>query len=118
MLNPYQPPAAVSEDSKGLIGDARLLEKRFLYRRIEFEQPFVGTLTYSGWNFRQRCWIDKRLVWYRISWVTFHRQALFKIPLDIDPGGSEFEVKIRFAPGLVIREFTVLANSVIIYNGE
>jgi hypothetical protein len=114
--NPYQPPQTLDQ-SLGSYGDhARLLKRGFLFRKIEFSQPFQGVLVYNGWNFLQRIIIDDIVVWKRISWVVIHRNAKFRLPPQLDPSERQCEMQITFSRGLRMKRFALLVAGEIVYD--
>lgn len=113
--NPYKPPAPVSE-KQGYGDQATLLSAGFLYRRIEFHQPFQALFSYNGWNFLQRIHINDQLVWKRISWAVIHRQAEFRLPKSVDPAERICRMEIFFRRGLLIRKFRISLEGHVIYD--
>jgi hypothetical protein len=116
MTNPFAVSSEVA-GQRGVFGDhARLRRSAFLFRVIDFERPFAGTLVYSGWWFRQKVEIAGEVVWFRISWLTIERRAEFRIPVGVDPSRPKGRLEIDFTRGLRIRRFRVWIEGQIAYD--
>jgi hypothetical protein len=116
MSNPYAVPATLAHD-RGVYADhARLVRGGFLYRVIELEAPFVGTLVYDGWWFRQRITINGIRAWFRISWLTIFRNAEFQVPAVVDGTEPTAHVEIMFTRGLSIRRFRIWVADELVYD--
>ena len=113
MTNPYFTPPNVDLPHSIFAEDARLTGTSFLFRKIEFQQPFQGTLVYSGWWFWQRIHVCEQRVWARVSWATIDRQIEFKMP---DETGFEHgRIEIDFSRGLMIRRFRVWMDDALVF---
>lgn len=114
--NPFSVGTTLTEQ-RGVFGDhARRVRGWFLYREIDFEEPFVGRFVYSGWWFRQTIEIDGIPLWRRISWVTIHRQAAFRVPPQLLGSAPEGRMEIDFSRGLLIRRFRIWIDGVVVYD--
>jgi hypothetical protein len=116
MTNPFAP-ATIISDERGVFADGAVRRRAwFVYRVIEFSQPFVGELVYDGWWFRQKVMVDGITLWWRISWVSFHKQIDFRLPAEIDPDQRAVRIQIDFGRGLSIRRFQVSVDGMIAYD--
>ena len=114
MSNPYQTPPNV-EDEVGIFCDhARLTGSSFLFRKIQFQHPFVGELLYSGWWFWQRIYVCEQRVWSRISWTTIDRHICFQMPGEIELNQGRLE--IQFVQGLRISRFRVWIDENLVFD--
>ncbi|TWU55740.1 hypothetical protein [Rubripirellula reticaptiva] len=104
--NPFSPSLLIA-DEKGVCGDVRLVRSSFLFRVIDLGLPLPCRLTYSGWWFLQRVWIDDRKVWSTVSWLALARRIEFPLPADLDERRRTIRIEIDFRPGLMIRRFRV-----------
>lgn len=116
MVNPFAP-AAILDDERGVFGDGSIRRRAaFVYREIEFTEPFSGFLVYDGWWFRQRVSINGIGVWWRISWTSFHKRIDFRMPAEVDAKESPARIDICFGRGLGIRRFQVTIGGIIAYD--
>ncbi len=116
MTNPFAP-TVILPDERGVFADgATRLQAGFVYRVIEFTQPFAGVLIYDGWWFRQRVSIHGQTLWRRISWVSFYKQIDVDLPPEIDPEERSLRIEIHFGRGLSIRRFQVSVAGMIVYD--
>lgn len=116
MPNPYAVPNTIEND-RGVFADhARLRRGGFLYREIEFDQPFQGRFVYDGWWFRQRITINGARTWFRISWLTIFREAEFHLPVEVDRAERRCRIEIGFTRGLTIQRFRVWLDEQLIYD--
>ena len=116
MTNPY----AVTSDRPargGVFGTARRHRGGFLYRVIDIDQPLQTRLVYSGWWFVQRLSVDRRLVWWKISWLRIERRIEVRLPVEVDPRGRRMEVVLDFGPALWIKRFQISLDGVAVYDG-
>ncbi|MBB3206966.1 hypothetical protein FHS27_002780 [Rhodopirellula rubra] len=120
-------PFAVSVSApleKGIFADHAVLKRHgFLFRVVEFDHPLDGTLTYSGWWFRQTVEINGQSCWFQISWLKIHSRFEFVLPdtIEIDPGWGDssdrsMAVEIDFSRGLLIRRFRIWLAGQILYD--
>ncbi|MCM2373051.1 hypothetical protein [Aporhodopirellula aestuarii] len=122
-VNPFSISTAAPLE-KGVFADQAILKRRgFLFRVIVFENPFTGTLTYSGWWFRQTIEIDGQSCWFQISWLKIHSRFEFRLPETIkvdpkwgDPDDRNMVVEINFSRGLTIRRFRIWLAGRILYD--
>lgn len=114
MVNPFEAPPSVNEEAV-VFGEAVRKRGGLLHREIEFRQPVAAKLVYDGKWFRQKIEIDGHVVWYRISWLTIHRTAKFKLPgaASADP---DARMEVDFTKGLGIRRFRVWMNDELAYD--
>jgi hypothetical protein len=116
MINPFAP-ATILPDERGVFADDAIRQRGFfVYRVIEFRAPFSGTLVYDGWWFRQKVSIDGITLWWRISWVNFHKQIDFRLPPEIDAAQRPVRIVINFGRSLSIRRFQVIVDGMIAYD--
>ncbi|WP_236622235.1 hypothetical protein [Novipirellula maiorica] len=138
MSNPFEPPIELQSE-KGVFGDHAIRATgRFLYRVIQFQRPFTGTLVYSGWWFRQKIEINGVVVWWKVSWLNISPDVLFTIPPEVyanqaspnQAGGDDVphgtdlvpsqpiqgRIEIQFTRGLRIRRFRVWFDQQIAYD--
>jgi len=115
MTNPYQSPPPIAEQ-RGYGDHAQLLRRGFLYRRIQLHAPLEAVFHYNGWNFLQRIFFDDHLVWWRISWLTIHRRAVFRLPRELDPEERAGEMEIHFSAGLRMQRFTLRIAGEVVYD--
>ena len=114
--NPFQPTSNITED-RGVFADFAVRRRSaFLYRVIDFEQPFVGRLVYTGWWFRQAVYINGLPAWFRISWTKIHTSIAFPLPESVDTKKSLGQLEINFTRGLTIRRFRIWIDSKIVYD--
>ena len=126
MHNPFQSPSPITHDQH-VFGDFAVLKaKGFLFRIIKFTEPKTFTLTYSGWWFRQRVWINDTQVFSKISWLNIDSSVRFNIEddrvgpdnMDDRPVSNAFSgrIEIDFTRGLQIRRFRVWIDESITYD--
>ncbi|NND96033.1 MAG: hypothetical protein HKN47_01745 [Pirellulaceae bacterium] len=116
MPNPYATSSNI-DNSRGIFADfARLRRSSFLYREIEFDEPFSGRMVYSGWWFWQRVNVGGQRVWSRVSWITIDRELEFLLPAAVDPGCSPCRIEIEFSRGLQIRRFRIWIAGQIVFD--
>jgi hypothetical protein len=116
MTNPFAPTTNLPNE-RGVFADgATRRQAGFVYRVIEFTDPFVGELIYDGWWFRQQVSIDGRTLWRRISWARFYKQIDFHLPPEIDNAERPVRIDIQFGLGLSIRRFQVSVAGMIAYD--
>ena len=116
MTNPFAP-TTILPDERGVFADgATRRQAGFVYRVIEFTDPFVGELIYDGWWFRQRVSINGQTLWWRISWVHFYKQIDCCLPPEIDAAQRPVRIEIHFGRGLSIHRFQVRVAGMIVYD--
>ncbi|MGV3483968.1 MAG: hypothetical protein ACO1RT_06085 [Planctomycetaceae bacterium] len=116
VINPFDA-SRILVDEKGVFADdAKLVRGSFLFRVIDFEQPFKGRLVYDGWWFWQRVTIDGLRVWSQISWLRIERAIHFRLPAELDSQSRECRIDIQFGPGLRIRRFQVTVAGITAYD--
>ena len=133
MTNPFEPPVELPSE-KGVFADhATLVKRRFLFRVIQYQHPFTGTLVYSGWWFRQKIEINGSVVWWKVSWLNIDRDVSFTIPVEVLSGKQVNEdgpqlnhsgpsqpirgrIEIQFTRGLQIRRFRLWLDNTIVYD--
>lgn len=113
--NPFSVPTYL-ENERGVFGDARLMKKGFLYRVIEFQNPFQCQLIYNGWWFRQTINLNGHLVWSQISWLTIQRNADFTVPEQATTGSIPGKIEIEFGRTLMIHRFRLWIDSRLVYD--
>lgn len=121
--NPFSV-SATGPLERGVFADhATLRQRGFLFRVVEFDAPFIGRLTYSGWWFRQTIEIDGVSCWFQISWLKIHSEFQFTLPEAIaldprwgDPSDRNVRVEISFSPTLGIRRFRIWLSGRILYD--
>lgn len=116
MTNPFAP-AAILPDERGVFADGAVRRSGFfVHRCIRFSSPFVGDLVYDGWWFRQKVTVNGITLWWRISWVSFHKRIEFRLPAEIDPAEPPVRIVINFGRALSIRRFQVSVAGRIAYD--
>ncbi len=116
MTNPFAP-TTILPNERGVFADGAVRKRAFfVYRAIDFSSPFVGELIYDGWWFRQKVSINGITLWWRVSWVSFHKQIEFHLPPQIDGSESAVRIDIHFGRGLGIRRFQVTVAGMIAYD--
>jgi len=116
MLNPFAP-ATILDDERGVFANSATRRRAmFVYRKIEFTEPFRGELVYDGWWFRQQVTINGMTTWWRVSWVSFHKLIEFNLPAEVDSRQSPVRIDIQFGRGLGIRRFQVTIGGIIAYD--
>jgi hypothetical protein len=119
--NPFAPAISVQEEL-GVFGDAKLHKKSFLHRTIRFGAAHdQALLVYSGWWFVQRIYLNGKLVWWAISWLTIRSVVEFELSNSATKSNapalpSHVKIEIDFARGLQIRRFRVWLDHEISYD--
>ena len=118
MVNPYQPPIPGSLAERSLGEHARLVQAAFLFRILEFDQPFPAELRYSCWWWRQKVELNGQTVWFRISWLKIHRSIQLTLPAAVDPDQRECRIQIKFGAFMSIRRFQVWIGEHLAYDEQ
>lgn len=113
-MNPYQTPSIGRHDA-GQHGDGRQIRGGFLFRVIEIERPVGFVLTYSGWWFVQRLYVDNRRVWWKVSWLRIERQISAVLPAGVDSKRRPLRVTLGFGTGLRLTAFEVVVGETTVY---
>ena len=117
--NPYETPRDPGMAERAFGDFARLVQSSFLFRVIEFEQPFQGVLTYSCWWWRQKIDINGYNVWFRISWIRIHSLAEFEFADVLGTGGRiKGKILIDFSRSLRIRRFRLFLAGELVYDEQ
>ncbi|MFG0254014.1 MAG: hypothetical protein ACF787_02780 [Rhodopirellula sp. JB053] len=123
LANPFSISASAPLEKGVFAEHARLRRRNFLYRVIEINHPLAGTLTYSGWWFRQTIEINGNSCWFRISWLRIQPHFEFEVPesVAIQPGWGDandrrMKVEIHFSRTLMIRRFRIWLAGRILYD--
>jgi hypothetical protein len=118
--NPYRSPNPDQSRAMGVSpqGNARLLESRWLYRRIEFLSEQLVTIEYNGRHLGYECVAVNGIVAARskfarleITWVA----PKIEFQLQFGKATVPALVEVRLRPWLTISRFRLVVNGVVAY---
>lgn len=113
--NPFSPPRESAPAKRWAGEHSQLVRAAFLYRVVDFRQPFAGRLVYDAWWWRQRVTVNEHVGWFRISWRRIDDRLEFAIPSGVDSREPKARIEIDFARGARIRCFRFYIAEALIY---
>lgn len=113
--NPFSVPNQIPEE-RGIFGNAKRTRGGFLFRVIEFDDPFPCKMIYDGWWFRQKVHMNGQRAWSQISWLTIEREAEFQVPPSVAAAQPRAKIEINFGRSLLIRRFRLWIDGQIVYD--